>query len=152
VDLELWFIRLLRRAQVGGCELEGIEEKSCAAGVDVVGGDAGHYLSERLQDGVRAAGGEEGEGASASDAAVGLDDGAAGVVVVVAELLVAHARAAAAGVVGEDVVALVEVIGVVIVLHGWISHRSIPLVFLQSLPYKWVKSGLHAQLVCQTCG
>lgn len=135
VDLQLRLIGLLSRAQVGRCELEGVEEQTCAAHIDVVGGETGHDFAERLQDGVGAGGCEEGEGAAACDALVRVDDDAARVVVVVAELLITHAGAAAARVVGKDVVALVVVIGVVVVRGGFVVH-GIPLVFVQSLQSK----------------
>lgn len=72
---------------------------------------------------------------------------------VVAELLAAHAGAAAAGVVGEDVVALVVVVGLVVVDGGFVVH-GYPPVLVQSLQCRWFKSGLRAQFDCQTvvCG
>lgn len=68
-------LRPLFGAQVGGGDLEAIEEEAGAARVDVVGGDADEEFSEGLLDGVEVGGGEEGEGAAAGEAFVRADDG-----------------------------------------------------------------------------
>ena len=132
-------------AQVGGGDLEAVEQETGAARVDVVGGDADEEFAEGFLDGVVVGGGEEGEGAAAGEALVGTDDGTAGVVVVVAELLAAHARAAAAGVVGEDVVALEVVVGLVVVDGGFVVH---------GYPLFWCKvfnaDGLSLDFICNS--
>jgi hypothetical protein len=69
------------------------------------------------------------------------DDGSAGVVVVIAELLVAHAWAAAAGVVGEDVVALVRLSGFALFFVAGLC-MGIPLAFVQSIQSRSFRSGL----------
>jgi ABC-type sugar transport system substrate-binding protein len=61
---------LLGGAQVGGGDLEAVEEEAGAARVDVVGGDADEELAEGLLDGVVVGGGEEGECAAAGEALV----------------------------------------------------------------------------------
>lgn len=129
---EVGCLGLLRcLAQVGGGELEAVEEESGAARVDVVGGDADEELAERFLDVVVAGGSGEREGAAAGDSLVRANDGAAGVMVEVAELLVAHARASAAVVVGEDVVALELVVGLVVVDGGFV-HGYPPLFLAKS--------------------
>ena len=125
-------LRALFGAQVGGGDLEAVEEEAGAAWVDVVGGDADKELAKGLLDGVVVGGGEEGEGAGAGEALVGAGYGAAGVVMVVAELLFAHARASAAGVVGEDVVALEVVVGWSLLSVASL-YMGTPLVLVQSL-------------------
>jgi hypothetical protein len=47
------------------------------------------------------------------------------------------------------VVALVVVVGLVVVDGGFVVHGS-PLVLVQSLQCRWLKSGLRAQFDCQT--
>jgi len=90
-------------------------------------------------------GGVEREGAAAGDSFVRASDRAAGVVVEVAELLVAHARAPAAMVVREDVVALEFVVGLVVV-DGGIVHGYPPL-FLGKI-FKLENLGLDPGRTC----
>jgi hypothetical protein len=101
--------------EVGGGDLEGVEEESGAARVEVVLGDAGDDLAEGLLDGGSAAGLGEGEGAAAGLAEAGVGNGAALGVVVVAELFSAHSGGATAASLGEGVAALVAAEGVVAV-------------------------------------
>jgi len=76
--------------EVGGGELQSIEEEASAPEVDVVTGDAGDDAAEAfLYLGAGVGGGHvEGVAAGLAEACVG--DGAAGEVMVVAELLAAH--------------------------------------------------------------
>ena len=76
--------------EVGGGELQSVEEEAGAAEVDVVAGDAVDDAAEGFLDlGAGVGGGHvEGVAAGLSEASVG--DGAAGEVMVVAELLAAH--------------------------------------------------------------
>jgi hypothetical protein len=99
--------------EVGGGDLEGVEEESGAARVEVVLGDAGDDLAEGLLDGGAAAGLGELEGAAAGLAEAGVGDGLALGVVVVAELFAAQGGGAAAAALGEGVAALVAAEGVV---------------------------------------
>src|SRR6185437_10343779 len=96
--------------QVEAGDLETVEEQAGAARVDFVGGDPLEHLAEALLDGAAVLGVGEGEAGLATPAGGGVLDGAAGVVVVVAEgvgaLGAADGRAAAAAAVGEDVAAL----------------------------------------------
>ena len=95
--------------QVAAGDLEAVEEQAGAARVDLVGGDALEDFGEALLDGAAVfRKGEREAGAAAARA--GVLDGAARVVVEVAEVFVASGRAeggaAAAAAVGEDVAAL----------------------------------------------
>jgi hypothetical protein len=98
--------------QVEAGDLEGVEEESGAAGVEVVGGDALDDLADGGLDGGAVLGQWQVEGAEAGFAGLWVGDGFAGGVVVVAEVLVAERVAAAAAAVGEDVAAL-EALGLV---------------------------------------
>ncbi|MCU1226239.1 MAG: hypothetical protein JWQ42_4332, partial [Edaphobacter sp.] len=93
--------------QVRAGDLEAVEEEAGAFGVDLVGGDAAQDFADGELDGGAVVGQREVEVSLAGAALVRVFDGAAGGVVVVAELLVAEAGAAAAVALGEDVAALV---------------------------------------------
>ena len=93
--------------EVEAGDLEAVEEQACSAGVDLVGGDALEDLADGGLDGGAVFGEGEIEGGTAVLVLVWVLDGAAGGVVVVAELFSAQAWAAAAAAVGEDVAALV---------------------------------------------
>jgi hypothetical protein len=123
--------------EVGGGDLEGVEEESGAAWVDVVLGEAGDDLAEGFLDGGSAAGLGEREGTAAGLAEAWVGDGLALGVVVVAELFSAQGGRAAAATLGESVAALVATKGVVAVLdlldelvgfHG-LSRRKVCKVF-----------------------
>jgi hypothetical protein len=96
--------------QVEAGDLEAVEEQAGAARVDVVGGDAAENFADGLLDGAAVFRVGEGEAGLAAAASGGVLDGAAGVVVVVAEVFGAFGAtdgwAAAAAAVGEDVAAL----------------------------------------------
>lgn len=126
----------------------GSRGEAGAARIDVVGGDADEELAEGFLDGVVACGSEEREGAAAGVALARTNDGAAGVVVEVAELLFPHARAAAANSVGEDVVTLIDVLRMVVV--GCSFDHGYPLVFVQNLQKREFRSGPRAHVCCQT--
>jgi hypothetical protein len=98
--------------QVGTGDLEAVEQEAGAARVDVVGGDAAEDLCDGGLDvgAVVGVGERELEGVAAGAAGTRVLDGAAGGVVVVAEIFVAQAWACTAASVGEDVAAL-EVLG-----------------------------------------
>ena len=98
--------------EVAAGDLEAVEEEAGAAGVDVVGGDGAEDVADGgLEVGAIAGIGErEVEGFAAGAALVGVLDGRAAGVVVVAEVFVAEAGAGAAASVGEDVAAL-ELLG-----------------------------------------
>jgi hypothetical protein len=72
--------------EVGGGDLQGVEDEAGAAGVDVVGGKTGENLSEGDLDSGSAGGCFEVEGVGAGAAAARVGDGLAGVVVVVTEV------------------------------------------------------------------
>jgi len=93
--------------QVEAGDLEAVEEEAGALGVDLVAGDAEQDLADGALDGGAVLGQGDVEVGLAATAVAGVLDRAAGGVVVVAELLVAQAGAAAAVAVGEDVAALV---------------------------------------------
>jgi hypothetical protein len=130
--------------QVEAGDLEAVEEQAGAAGVDFVGGDAAEDFSDGLLDGRSVLGVGEVEAGLAALAGVCMLDGAAGVVVEVAETVgafgAADGWAAAAAAVGEDVAAL-KLLGL-----GrdelW-CHMSDPLpgVFAQNLEMIWVSGG-----------
>ncbi len=109
--------------QVDAGDLEAVEEQAGALGVDLVAGDAEDDLADGALDGSAVFGQGEVELGLAATALGGVVDGAAGGVVVVAELLVAEAGAAAAVAVGEDVAALVA--------FGFLLHGGIPPGYLQ---------------------
>jgi hypothetical protein len=97
--------------EVEAGDLEAVEEEAGAAGVEVVGGDAAEDLANGGLDGAAVFGQGQVEGGLTGAALAGVERGAAGGVVVVAELFVmiisvAEAWAAAAVSVGEDVAAL----------------------------------------------
>ena len=97
--------------QVGACDLEAVEEESGAARVELVGGDAAEDLADGGLDGGAVFGVGELEGGAAAATLAGVEDGAAGGVVVVAELFCAEAGGLAAVAAGEDVAAAVAELG-----------------------------------------
>ena len=92
--------------EVEAGDLEAVEEKAGAAGIDLIGGDALEDLADRVLDGRTIVGIGEGEFEGGAAGSAGVGCGFAGGVVVVAEVLSAQAGAAAAVAVGEDVAAL----------------------------------------------
>ncbi len=123
--------------QVEAGDLEAVEEEAGALGVDLVAGDAEQDLADGALDGGAVLGQGDVEVGLAAATVAGVLDRAAGGVVVVAELLVAQAWAAAAVAVGEDVAALVAFRGV---LHGGIPRCTDK---SQSLQNKGHGSGLR---------
>ncbi len=103
--------RFLVLAEVGGGDLESVEEHACGFQLDFAEGDAGEDVVDGDLDGraVVDAGHEEVASASAGSAAGG--------VVVVAELLLAERGRAAAVAVGEDVAATVAA--------GWVGFGAV---------------------------
>ncbi len=101
--------------EVEAGDLEAVEEQTCSAGIDLVGGDALEDLADGELDGGLVLGQWQVELGAAVLAVARFGDGAAGGVVVVAEVFSAEAWAAAAAAVGEDVAAL---IALRLVLHG----------------------------------
>ena len=101
--------------EVEACDLEAVEKKTGAARVDLVGGDALNDLTDGELDGGLVFGEGQVEFGAAVLAVARVGDGAAGGVVVVAEVFSPEAWAAAAVAVGEDVAALVAFR---LVLHG----------------------------------
>jgi hypothetical protein len=108
-DLSGW-LGGMRFGQVEARDLEAVEEKAGAARVDFVGGDAAQDFADGVLDGGAVLWGGEGEAGLAALAGGGVLNGAAGVVVEVAETVgsfgAADGWAAAAAAVGEDVAAL----------------------------------------------
>jgi hypothetical protein len=98
--------RGLRQVEAG--DLEAVEEKARAAGVDVVSRDALQHFADGLLDGaaVFRNGEVEGGAMAFADFDFRVADGAAGGVVVVAKFFVAERGTAATVSVGEDVAAL----------------------------------------------
>jgi hypothetical protein len=92
--------------EVEAGDLEAIEEEACAAGVDVVGGDALEDFADGGLDGGAVFRERQVESGAAASALFWVGDRAACGVVVVAELFVVQAGAAATVAVGEDVAAL----------------------------------------------
>jgi hypothetical protein len=129
--------------EVGAGDLESVKEEPGAAGVDVVGGDAAEDFADGGLDGGAVFGVGEFEGGTAAAALARVGDGAAGGVVVVAELLAAQAGAEAAVAVGEDVAA--AVFGFGFGFGGWcgVRHGVASYVFVQSLQKKRPASGLR---------
>jgi hypothetical protein len=93
--------------QVEAGDLQAVEEQAGAFGVDFVAGDAAEDFADGELDGGAVFGEWEVELGLAVAALAWVFDGAAGGVVVVTELFVAEAWAAAAMAVGEDVAALI---------------------------------------------
>ena len=91
--------------EVGGSDLEAVEEEAGAARVHVVEGDAAEDLADGELDGGAVFGVREIEGGAAGAALFGAGDGLAGGVVEVAEGFAAEAGRAAAAAVGVDVAA-----------------------------------------------
>ncbi len=105
-DLGWWGVFGVLAGEVGAGDLEAVEEQAGAFGVDLVVGDAEEDVADGELDGGAVFGQGEVEGVAVfAGARVGR--GAAGGVVVVAEVLVAERWAAAAAAFGEDVAALV---------------------------------------------
>ena len=102
--------------EVGAGGLKAVEEEAGAAGVDLVERDAAEDLADDVLDAGAVLGHGELEDTAAAAAGFGVGDGAAGGVVVVAEVLAAEGGTAAAVATGEDVAAL-EAFGRY-VLHG----------------------------------
>ncbi|HWW96059.1 MAG TPA: hypothetical protein VNY74_00095 [Edaphobacter sp.] len=128
--------------EVEAGDLEAVEEEAGAAGVDVVGGDAAENFADGLLDGGTVFRQGKVEGGAAAATLLRVGDGFSGGVVVVAELFLAQAGAAAAMAVGEDVAALVLFGGWCGVLHdGSLSRESV-----QSLRKKRPASGLPGQV------
>jgi hypothetical protein len=113
--------------EVEAGDLEAVEEEAGAAGVDFVGGDALQDFSDGGLDGGTVFGERQIEGGAAASALFWVGDRAAGGVVVVAELFVAQAGAAAAVAVGEDVAALEALWCVGAGLDDCVWHVSPPL-------------------------
>ena len=102
----LVFLVFLRGGEVCCGDLQGVEDETGAAGVDVVVAEQMNDFAEGGLDGGPGVGCSEQEEVAAGLAQTGLGDGFAGVVVVVAEVGAAHGGAAAAESVGKDVAAL----------------------------------------------
>jgi len=98
---------LLDARQVAAGDLKAIEEQAGAFGVDAAGGDALQDFGDGGLDGVTVLGQRDDEGGHAEVALHTVFDGAAGGVVVIAELFATEAGAAAAAAVGKDVAALI---------------------------------------------
>ena len=114
----------LRLGQSDDGGLQTVEQQASAARVELVGGDAFEYQRDGVQDAaaVGEVGGVELEGSEAGLAGGGVLDGQARGVMVVAELLVAQAGAAAAVAVGEDVAAAVAVVLAGVLVGVGIAH------------------------------
>ncbi|WP_125483838.1 hypothetical protein [Edaphobacter aggregans] len=116
--------------------MQAVEEEAGAARVDFVAGDAAEDFADGELDGGAVFGHGQIEEGGAGWALAWVLHGAAGGVVVVAEVFSAQAWAAAAVAVGEDVAALVAF---------WFGHDGYSLlgdVRSQSLRNKWFMSGL----------
>ena len=111
--------------EVGAGDLQAVEEETGALGVDLVVGDTEEDLADGELDGGAVFGHGEVEGVAVFAGARVLD-WAAGGVVVVAEVFLAQAWAAAAVAVGEDVAALVAF---------WLGHLGTPPGVLLVLKY-----------------
>jgi hypothetical protein len=111
----LEFVRLLLAlvavrlgfGEVEAGDLEAVEEEAGSAGIDLVGGDALEDLADGELDGGLVLGQGQVELGAAVFAVAWVGDGAAGGVMVVAEVFAAETWAAAAMAAGEDVAALV---------------------------------------------
>ena len=103
--------------------MEAVEEEAGAAGVDLVAGDAAEDFADGELDGGAVFGHGEVKVGLVGLALAWVLYGAAGGVVVVAEVFGAEAWAAAAVAVGEDVAALVAF---------WLGHWVLPLVYFWS--------------------
>ncbi len=116
---------LLRAREVEGGDLESVEEESGAAGVEVVGGEAGEDVGDGVLDAAALVGAGEGEGGAAGllvePSLAGVEfpvwDGFAGGVVVVAKIFFAECGTAAAMAAGEDVAALETDVGCRLIWH-----------------------------------
>ncbi len=104
----LWVFGVLA-GEVGAGDLEAIEQEACSFGVDLVVGDAEEDVADGELDGGAVFGQGEVEGVAVFSVLAGarVGRGAAGGVVVVAEVLSAERWATAAAAFGEDVAALV---------------------------------------------
>ncbi len=99
--------RLWRDAgEVGAGDLEAVKEQAGSFGVDLVACDTGEDLADGALDSGTVLRHADVEAGSTAAVLVRILDGAAGGVVVVAEVFVAEAWAAAALAAGEDVTAL----------------------------------------------
>jgi hypothetical protein len=99
--------KLLMGREIGAGDLEAVEEETGAAGIEIVGGEALEDEADGELDGGAVLGNREQDGGAAGFARVRFDGGAAGGVVVVAELFVAERGGATAASVDEDVAAAV---------------------------------------------
>ena len=89
--------------EIGGGDLEAVEEKTGAAWIDVVEGDAGEDLAEAVLNGGSAGRSGDLEAVAAGLTLLEAGCGFAGAVVVVAKFFPAHGRAAATLTVGHSV-------------------------------------------------
>ena len=96
--------------EIGGGDLEAVEEEAGAAEVDLVGGDADEDLGERALNIIAIGGRGHVEGVSAGFAVARVFDGFSGLVVVIAEIFSAEGGAAALDSVGEDVAAAFAIV------------------------------------------
>lgn len=117
--------------KVGGGDLQGVEEKSGALGVDVGCGDAGHDAVDGELDAGSIVDGGHGEDGLGG---VGVPDGGGGLLaggtVIEAEVLSAKGGRAATAAFGEDVAAEVAACGVGLVLLGkLVVHGGSPWVY-----------------------
>ncbi|ADW70565.1 hypothetical protein AciX9_3561 [Granulicella tundricola MP5ACTX9] len=143
--------------EVGGGDLEAVEEEAGAAVVELVGGDAAQDLADGELDGGSVFGEWQIEGGVAvlvcvTGCQVGAWDGFAGGVVVVAEVLVAEGWTAAAASVGVDVAALVAC-GCFDCLslcgHGWGSPPPVKVCKVFRRLMLWVDFFLSTVVHCQ---
>jgi hypothetical protein len=98
---------LLDSGQVAAGNLKAVEEQAGALGVDTACGNALQDFGDGGLDGVTVLGQRDDEGGHAEVTLNALFNGAAGGVVVIAELFATQAGAAAAAAVGKDVAALI---------------------------------------------
>jgi hypothetical protein len=89
--------------EVGTGDLEGVEEETGAAGVDVVRGDASENLAEGVLDAVSTAGYGKLEPVASGLPLLRIGDGSTGVVMVVAKFFSTEGRTAATMPVGPGV-------------------------------------------------
>ncbi len=129
--------------EVEAGDLEAVEEKAGAAGVDVVGGDAAEHFADGVLDGAAVFGLRDVEGGAAAAALARIFDWLTGGVVVVAKFFLTEAGASAAASVGEDMAALIAFLRLDVgAVHG---GTPLPVKVAQSIQNKRPASVLRCR-------
>jgi hypothetical protein len=139
--------------EVAAGDLEGVEEETGTAGIDVVGGDASDDLAEGILDVGAATGCWKQESVAPSLPLLRVGDGATGGVVVVAKFFSAEGRTATMtsigpGVAAEIVLRRAAVFDLLDSVHYVLHDDPSPLDSAQSLRNRRDEGGLQSRSFC----